>query len=175
MGTLGVSVGEGVGCLVGTFVGVGVGRFVGESVGRLVGTFVGAGVGRFVGEGAGLGVTGVIGAMVGDLVGDFVGAGAMSGVMHALFLDTRKLSTDCWLNVLVLLPITGYMMLFVELESCLAPTKGVRCEVQEKAIVEDNMDQNGNLLTLFMKDRFTHRGCGQFRGSPTYFVARYSY
>ena len=108
-----MSVGEGVGRLVGTFVGAGVGRFVGEGVGRLVGLFVGAGVGRFVGEGAGFGVSGVIGAIV--------GAGAVSGVMHALFLDTRKLSTDCWLNVLVLLPSTGYMMLFVELESCLAP------------------------------------------------------
>ena len=49
----GAADGDGVGALVGDFVGAGVGAAVGEGLGALVGDFVGAGVGAAVGEGLG--------------------------------------------------------------------------------------------------------------------------
>ena len=71
---VGRTVGSDVGNLVGSNVGVAVGRAVGSDVGNLVGSNVGVAVGRVVGSDVGSLVGPIVGDAVGRAVGDAVGA-----------------------------------------------------------------------------------------------------
>ena len=66
--------------------------------------------------GDGVGATGAGVGFVGEATGDNVGVGSFStySVIHASFLETRKLLRVTELKLRLLLPFDGYMILPVE-------------------------------------------------------------